>query len=207
MLSTSTAALSTSTRAGINPAQRILTTGDERQSPSPSPLSCSQTSPAQSRSPQSVPICVHPWLKNQHLSNRSITDFKPNQTMSPFAGRLSAAPCQRRFWSVSSTSTAALSTTKSCQGCGNGAIILLSPSWSLQKQQPTFTPPQCIATARRKPQRKTTCERIHRWMAPVSRNSEPAIPVPLPDSFHRVGIERLISTDNRHRFDNRLHDQ
>ena len=158
MLSTSTATLSTSTststRADINPAQRILTTGDERQSPSPSPLSCSQTSPAQSRSPQSVPICVHPWLKNQHLSNRSITDFKPNQTMSPFAGRLSAAPCQRRFWSVSSTSTAALSTTKSCQGCGNGAIILLSPSWSLQKQQPTFTPPQCIATARRKPQRQ-----------------------------------------------------
>ena len=39
------------------------------------------------------------------------------------------------------------------EGCGNGAILLLSQSWSLQEQQPTFTSPRYVATATRKPQR------------------------------------------------------
>ena len=41
----------------------------------------------------------------------------------------------------------------SMEGCGNGAILLLSQSWSLQEQQPTFTSPRYVATATRKPQR------------------------------------------------------
>jgi hypothetical protein len=96
MLSTSTATLSTSTststRADINPAQRILTTGDERQSPSPSPLSCSQTSPAQSHSPQSVPICVHPWLKNQHPPQQEHHRFQAESNDEPICRSAVGSP-------------------------------------------------------------------------------------------------------------------
>ena len=72
--------------------------------------------------------------------------------MNPVASRLAGDPFQRRFQTVSSTSTAALSTStstmNSSEACGNGAILLLWQPWSRQEQRPTFTSPQCVATTR-----------------------------------------------------------